>query len=430
MSYNTKLFAVAFFWIISILFSLTDLALLTIMISNLVLFLGILYQVRAQPPILATLVFLFSYFCYYFYFLIGYKLGPYVLYQHEYYYIYSNYLWLCFLSGFFFFIKPEFSRLQHSYDLGRELISKFPNSNVLFYFYFSICTFIITKLIFDSSNVIFSTSKYQAYLDNLDSVGGISVLFFCFYVTASLYINPFRTGFKRLLLYAITVVYIYFSITRGMRMLFVSILMVNYILFFYNKFDCKRVIIMMLMGFLLLLSINKLKHDIVDDGQLYNLNGEKYVLVNQAQILYGGAAAIGAVEDKLFTLHDRLGVSAGLLLESIIPPTFLPRDIKYPSVLHDRVDFGGGGLFIFVVYIASGPIGVIVLGSLLSVGISRICLHHRTLNRFELLFFILSLCLATRWISYDFNVMYRLPIFTCILVLFIDFIFYKNKRVQ
>ena len=191
--------------------------------------------------------------------------------------------------------------------------------------------------------------------------------------------------------------------------------------------------IFILLGFGVLSILNNLKHAESNENKAVMINGQGDIALvnNHSQILYGGISTFGGIEDKSIVWEDRLNLTIGLILETITPPTFIPEDYKYPAILHNRVDFGGGGLFIFVVYFAMGYVGVALIAILLALLINK--LYFSTNNsRSFLLFGVIFLSLSSRWISYDFNLMYRLPTYGILLYLILNQItlrkYYENSH--
>ncbi len=401
-------------------------------ITNIFISFYTLYKIRRMQSVFLLYFFLTSYLLTYAaYYFFDLKLGSYVKYQYDEYYFDTLIVWNIFLCFFCIFIKSGRPRIQR---VSLELVSKAEVRPKAFFIVFSLLVLIVLKLLINSHNVVFnSVDKYHLYLENLEIIGGNAVLFFVLFCLAY-YFGGYKPKSKyKYLLFILTIVYCYLAVTRGTRMLFASMCFSYFVLYFENRFKLWTIIVLILLGFGTLSILNNLKHADTSDNKAIIINdyGDIALVNNHSQILYGGISTFGGIEDKSIVWEDRLNLTFGLILETITPPTFIPEDYKYPAILHNRVDFGGGGLFIFVVYFAGGYIAVALIAIFLALIINK--LYFSTNNsRIFLLFGVILLSLSSRWISYDFNLMYRLPIYGILLYLILNQItlrkYYENSN--
>lgn len=401
-------------------------------ITNVFISFYTLYKLRKMQAVFLLYFFLISYLLTYAaYYFFGLKLGSYTKYQYDKYYFDTLIVWNVFLYFFCVFIKGGNPKVK---KLSSELVSKAIIRPKAFFFTFFLSLLIVLNLLLNSHNVIFSAAdKYHQYLENLELIGGNAVLFFVLFCL-SYYFGGYKQKSKyKYLLFFLMVLYSYLSMTRGTRMLFASMCFCYFVLYFENRFKLWVMTIFILLGFGVLSILNNLKHAESNENKAVIINGQGDIALvnNHSQILYGGISTFGGIEDKSIVWEDRLNLTIGLILETITPPTFIPEDYKYPAILHNRVDFGGGGLFIFVVYFAMGYVGVALIAILLALLINK--LYFSTNNsRSFLLFGVIFLSLSSRWISYDFNLMYRLPTYGILLYLILNQItlrkYYENSH--
>ncbi|WP_069660394.1 oligosaccharide repeat unit polymerase [Arcticibacter eurypsychrophilus] len=397
------------------IFSTTTYLVLSLLISNVYA----IWQCRRFQLPLITIIFIFTYnIQYYYYYFEGAQFGPREQFQDPFYYengILINLLQLfsfilCFRGG----VNNEINLFTKIKDINSSIKA--------YYFCFVVCLFVIIYLFTRGTNLLFSSGNlYELYVSNLDSIGGIAVYFYIFFFL--MFIFKPKIGYEKFL-HLIFLLYLFYGVSRGTRMLIVPPILIYFFYFFENRFNWKWIIGLSGFGLFILTIIDRFKNNI----SLFqnNTRGSNIIINNQSELLYVGNAISGVISTGSVDFIDRIKILLGLLITSIIPPSFLPGDYKFPHFLSlHGAETGGGGLAPFAFFVILGYLGPLVLGAFLAL----ICNYiYSPLKGSFLSNLFCGACLLffVRWYSYDINLMVRLPIY--ILISFFCIIFFVNKK--
>ena len=280
----------------------------------------------------------------------------------------------------------------------------------------------------EGTNIYRAANYYQAYTENLKVIGasclfGVIPLFFLGFS----YKNKKKRFF---IIFPFVFLYCIFAITRGTRMVLVPYIMLLFILCFDLKFKSKYIVLLCIIGFIILLLLNMVKAKI--EFKVSNLlgTGVECLISHHTDMDYICCSIFGLFEDNLISPELRFTTRIGTILESIIPPKFLPNNWKYPHAFASIIPNGGGCPMFVVLYISFfGYIGIFYLCYFLSKFAASL---YSSKSKVKKIFIITVLIFSSRWISYDFHVILRFPIFSLILYFFIKIVnfntFFSTKN--
>lgn len=365
----------------------------------------VVYFSRNMQAAMLIFIFMFMYNFHYLYNWQGIQLSPYGQFQKMDYYNYSSMLSLLLFSGVILTMRLNGNSLR------KRSIFSFLKNRECSVVWFWVCTCVCCVILFflqrQGINLLFASGDlYSLYRDNLDSVSGLAVYFYIFFFLLFIYRpNPFYN----VVIWIILIWYLWFALTRGMRMLMVPPVLMCFFYFFENKFRSIWIIVFSGLGVFLLSAINRFKNNL----PLWGGENETDVLINnQAELLYGSNAAIGTVREMMIGVIDRLELFGGYIVSCLFPPSVLPDSLKFPHYLATlHLEFGGGGLIVSSFYVMLGVMGPMLLGMYLGWIINYVYERNNT-NCYLSLFFVFSFILVTRWYSYDANLLFRLSFYT------------------
>lgn len=372
---------------------------------------------KYSQGLLLLSLYLFIYVLYFIpYFFQGLDLSEWTEYQNRYYFSLSLYQFYIFYLGLC--IGASYPINENKSTLITDLSFKVTPLNN---FFFCIALFIVIKAVLNiGQNVLNSSNPYEAYIGNLDNSNSLPLFAIIFVLV--FYICIKKKLLKTFFLTIFFLILLYHNITRGFRILIPIIILAIFLIKFELKWKTRTLLIMFCIGFIGLILLNNLKNgDSFSFNTLFSEEGDDYVLSHHADSLYGSACMNGVIQENKLILFDRIKLLIGFILEAVIPPSFLPIEMKYPLFINEMTITGGGGLC---------PIGCYVMGGYFFTLLFPICYvrfidycYKENINPYIKLIGITTLILFPRWISYDFHVILRIPIIAC----FITFIASKIK---
>ncbi len=352
-------------------------------------------------------LYLFIYVLYFIpYFYQGMDLSEWTEYQNSYYFNLTIYQFYIFYLGLC---------IGASYPMNenkRILINKisFESSPLNIFFYSILLLFIIKSVLNIGVNVLDSTNPYEAYIENLDNSSSLPLFAIVFIFI--LYVNIKNKYLKTLFLCICFSILLYHNITRGFRILIPIIILCIFISKFELKWKTSSLLIMFCLGFAGLILLNNLKNgDNFSLNTLFSEEGNNFILSHHADSLYGSACMNGVIIEGELTIIDRFKLLMGFILESIVPPSLLPIDMKYPLFINELTITGGGGLCPTGCYVMGGY-PLTLLFPILYVRFINYC-YKEDISPYIKFAGIITLILFPRWISYDFHVILRIPIIAC-----------------
>lgn len=372
----------------------------------------LVWKFRETQILIIITLYLFMYFLYFIpYFYCDIQLSQYSQFQNKKYFSNVLFLFFLFYAGMTCATKKEINP-YHVKLVNIIRIDVAPLISIV-YTLFTVVIFI--KVMNQGQNVLLEGRNYSAYIDNLNTVGALP-LFFILVILFTFFI--IRNKIKRNLVFGLLCLGIlYFSITRGFRMVLAPVGMMIFVTFFDSRVKTRTVLLLFILGFLGLTFVNSLKMNTQFDlKHAFAEGNHDFILSHHADNLYIGAAGFGLIERNYIGFEERVLLNLGFFSEIIIPPKMLPNTMKYPHIITKSVDTGGGGLFVMASYMMWGYVGVFLFGYLFVRFI-----RYAYIKRTPLLALICMVLVifSPRWISYDFHIILRFTFATFIIYAFL-----------
>ena len=369
----------------------------------------VIYYTRNMQAAMLIFIFILTYNIHYLYNWQGVQLSPYVQFQKMEYYGISSMLSLLLFAGVIIAMKlngnKERKRSTFSYLKDKE------RSKLWFGVCCMVCVLILLYLQRQGTNLLLAGGDlYNVYRDILESISGLAVYFYIFFFLLFVY-RP--DALYNIAIGVILIWYLWFAMTRGMRMLMVPPMLICFFYFFENKFRSVWIVVFAALGVFLLSAINRFKNNLPIWG---SAEKSDILINNQSELLYGSNAVIGTVQEMMINFVDRMELFGGYVITCLLPPSVLPDSLKFPHYLSGlHVEFGGGGLIVSSFYVMLGVLGPVLLGVYLGYIINYVY-EKKNPNYYLSLFFVLSFFLVTRWYSYDANLLFRLSFYTLFVI--------------
>lgn len=352
----------------------------------------------------------------------GYQLSPYTQFQSQELYGIAVCLNIIFMLGYMIALKEPKTKEKELYCFAK-IKQAYPSRKV-FRILTGICLIILLYLQTKGENLFFATGNlYEVYRRNLEDIGGVAVYFYIFYFLLFIFLPSVK--YKKYII-VVLMFYLVYALSRGARMLMVPPLLIYFFYAFERKFSSKYLIFFSLIGLFLLTAIDRFKNNL----PLFDFNRSNHgiIISNQSELLYVGNIICGVIRDEIISLYDRFVLLVGYIGTIILPPTLLNDSFKFPHfIMHLNIENGGGGIIVFAYYSMLGFLGVLGLGILLACMLNRIYTSSKQgiIIRSCLLF---SFLMFTRWYSYDPNLIFRLPFYFLLVLLFFRHLVLKYGR--
>lgn len=364
-------------------------------------------RLRNVPMFLIFTLYSFLYFLYLIpHFYMGMDLSQHVQFQKHELFIQVLFQFYLFYSGLVLSavndFNPKKNILKDSINIPCE---KWKQKTFLAFVFI-----IFFKVISQGENVLEASNPYMAYKENLMSNSALPMflllfMFLLYYVISNVRIRKI----SYLILFGGL---IYYCITRGYRVLIAPLGFLFFILFGEGKIKTKWIVILFITSFIGMIGINTLKMGMNFDWKYMFSESDDFVLSHHADNLYVSATGIGLVENGSINWITRIMLNIGFLLEAIIPPAFLPVEMKYPLIITHYVNNGGGGLCLGGAYLMWGYLGIFLFSFFLG---EFIRYSYITKNPIWKLSSIVILLYSANWFSYDFHVILRFSVFAIII---------------
>lgn len=261
---------------------------------------------------------------------------------------------------------------------------------------------IFLKVITQGENVINSNNPYQVYMENLDSNSALPMFLLLFMIFIYfIFENKKIRNYIYLLFFT---GFVFYTITRGYRVLIAPLGFLFFFLYCEGKIKVKSIILLFILGFIGMIGINALKMGMNFEWKYLFSESDDYILSHHADNLYVSATGLGLVENGSIGIYERILLNIGFFLESIIPPAFLPTEMKYPLIISKYTTNGGGGLCLGGAYLMWGYVGILLFSYLLGEFIRKSYITSNTSWKF---ISIIVLIYSANWFSYDFHVILR-----------------------
>ena len=364
---------------------------------------------NTQMLIILTL-YVFIYFLYLLpYFYGGIQLSQYSQFQNRLYFSNILFLFYLFYTGLLLASKKK---VELS---GIKLIDKIhiKTSTIGKSFYLLMLFFLLILTLRQGENVLANASNsYEIYKQNLDNTNSLPLFMVLLLLFFPSIINRNKIG--KLCFIVVNICMAYFCITRGMRMILAPLGMLIFSFYFDNKIKIRSLLLLFIAGFLVLVFINALKMNMNFQAQnILSEGGDNdFIISHHADNLYVASAGIGLVKQDIITFWDRVMLNIGFVAETLVPPSWLSNNLKYPHIITKFLPTGGGGLCIVGAYLMWGYVGVICFGYLLG---CFICSSYKKNSSLQALICSVLLVFFPRWISYDFHIILRFSFLALVL---------------
>ncbi len=273
---------------------------------------------------------------------------------------------------------------------------------------------------FGGENVLNSNNPYRAYVGNLEKSNVLGLLVLMFIVFCYFSIKNHRKRDFIVIIFSCAIAY--FAITRGFRVMLAPLGFMFILLFLEQKLTVKSILILAFLGLAGLSFINALKMNEEFSLMYIFSTDDSFILSHQADELYGAAAANGLMKSGEITTWDRIGLQMSLIAQSVIPPSFFPREMRFPMVIMTHTGTGGGGLFVSGITLIFGYVGLFIITFLIA---KMIQMSYSCKSKYLKLIVFFILMYSPNWFSYDLNVILRFPLIAITLYFLLSHI--KNK---
>lgn len=371
------------------------------------LFIVCLYLFRDYQSILFVDIYIFFYFIYLFYhFYQGKQLSEYLRYQQTFFFEKACLLFYIFYYCQFctYYIVPKKGSCGKHYIVhDRYKLSSVEN---IFLVFLMMVLLILSFRI--GTNMIRVGFNYKIYINNLKESSVIPLFFVIFFA-----IYSFSENANKLLCYCFMFVYLYFCFSRGFRVTAIPACLVMYFAFYEGRISNKLFLGVLLLGLIILLISGVLK-DVgsVNFKYLFNGSNKKMIISHHADVLYTVSSTFGLVEENYINFFQRCGIALSFFFQSVIPPSLFPETLRYPQVVSYFTENGGGGLFLAGSWLMGGMLGVFFVSFLVNILVLR---AYDTKSQYFNLAMVIVLVFTCNWVSYDFHVILRFPVYAVVL---------------
>ena len=380
----------------------------------------LVYKLKNSQLYLIFTLYVFLYFIYLIpYFYLGMDLSEYSRFQKR--YLFSQVL----LEFFLFYAGIMISVIKgvniHHLTLRDMIRIQCESWKQIFFLFLTLIVFI--KVITQGESVLDTSNPYQTYMENLQTNSVlplllILLLFFLYHVIS-------KKNVRKAVLIVVFAGLLYYCVTRGYRIILAPLFLLCFYLIFDSKLNTRTIILVFCVGVIAMLGVNVLKTGGTFSWERLFSESNDYVLSHHADNLYVCASGVGLIQDGDIGLEERLMLNIGFFAESIVPPSLLPPTMKYPQIITEMTQNGGGGLCIGGAYIMWGFAGIFLFGYFFSEFIRR---TYSTNNMTWRVIGSIILIFSPNWFSYDFHVILRFSVIAFILYKFLSLVKIHGKK--
>lgn len=286
-----------------------------------------------------------------------------------------------------------------------------PKADWLFYTVFLISTALVLWGI--RGRVVFGEGGYDAYIENLQVTSGLPEYMLVLLLFAALLI---RKRIHFLLWLLLLSVFVLKLAVLGFRV--VALMgMVMGLLFSRVDLTAGRILAIFVGGFCIGSVLGLLKNGLSAEQILSSLLFEVQdggVVSHHTNVLWASTVVLQLIDGGMLDFSRRALLGIHWALNAVLPSRFLHSVLgeRYLAAWLQEMGYtaGGGHAAVFA-YVAGGPLGVVLLGSLIGV-VARISYSHchGTFPGFVRCWLLMVYVTFPRWISYDVgNFLLRLP---------------------
>lgn len=360
------------------------------------------------------MLYLFAYFLYLIpYFFFHYQLSEYSKFQNPVYYNKISFLFFLFYLGVLFVpFKDKYVVSRRLFDRVHIKISK--GKKIIYYILILIALFVSMR---QGQNVLVSDSSYELYRENLESVNGFPLYLILLLVFFPI-INDWNKK-NKIIFAGIMLIISLFCISRGIRMVLAPAVILVYMVFFEGTLSRKKFWLLMVVGYVFFIFVNALKMNAeMQITMLLSEGSEEMIISHHADILYSSAACFGLINDGTLSIMERIPLTFSFIIETIIPPSYISDEFKFPHIVNIHSETGGGGLFLSGAFLMWGYAGVLLFGYVITRILTKSYCSH-TVGVLSILSSIVIIVFFPRWMSYDYHIILKFPFVGLILYIFI-----------
>ena len=414
LNYSFLSFLFLVFFPLFVLFSECEVIFYPVIIPLICILIVINFMAYKNVQVMTIIILYLSIYFFYMlpYFYKNIRLSQYTLYNNQLNFQKVLLMFYIFYTGLLFplksIINPEKCKLVDKINILSDIYIRF--------LLFCGVVFLLFIALRQGQNIFKVNNYYEAYRNNLQVMGGATLFSIIpIFILGCCYSKNKRKRF--LVVFIFSAVFCLYAVSRGTRMVIVPYVMLIFILCFDRVFSNKIIIIITFTGFLVLLSLNLIKAGIkITPTNLFSEGNSEFIISHHADMDYIACSVFGLLEEERIPWGVRISSNIGTLLESFIPPKMLPETWKYPHVIASLLPNGGGCLFFVILYLSFfGYTGIFLFGCLLGFFINKCYEKNTSLD--IIIFIVMIFIFAIRWMSYDFHVILRLPVYTLIVVI-------------
>lgn len=236
-----------------------------------------------------------------------------------------------------------------------------------------------------------------------------------FFICAWIYAN---TSSKKKILFMMMVVFLILPLLFGRRLPFIMVGLLLFHLFFIRHFTYKSLTPLLFGVFVLLsiLAVLRVGSGVDVGGSVINVSEHGVMANNQGGVLVSAVSYIGLIDEGFFDLEFRLKSFLGFLTSPFLPSSqALPETFVNFSAMEFTPIPGNGGLPGVYLYIWGGALGVLI-GSLLLNYFFRNVGKHRYIS----IFVLFMLVTFPRWYAYNMIILIKMGFWLMFLLVLTD----------
>lgn len=389
-----------------------------ISIINILLFIIIFNRVYNSKLLLLFFIFVLTYnIPVFLHFSFGQKISFYELNTMGKYY--ENVLEMLFI---FNLTVIAFLKKIKSNDIVNKLLFK---DNKLLYI-FNIIFMILIYLFAKTGDNMFISGGYGLVNASLIADLAIWEYFSLFFLLSIVYSSKNR--FQIFLSVSIGVLYILKDISLGGRIASLQVIILIFILFFESKMNYKQFFIVLVSSFFIISFFGFTRSNVLN---LFNFNkiGELDVLnllANQSEVTYSSSILQGLAIDEYVDLTVRIKSLIGNIISVFLPSRFIFEEADIIWIASETFGgAGGGGMIISYFYLWLGPIGVILIATIVTFFSNKL---YKTKNNYFLLYLIMVFSTFPRWFAYKPLSLYKLSGYIIPIYFLFSFIKYRKEE--
>lgn len=244
--------------------------------------------------------------------------------------------------------------------------------------------------------------------------------FYIFFLLAYIFSGKRKINITVLILMAF--IYITKSLLYGGRIEVIQLFILIFILFFDNQISTKKMLLIMILGYLFMLLIGNFRSNLSFNFdsvlELLGYNIEKNrIISNEGDVFYSSTVILSSITNNIASQNYRIVSAVYWMIRLFVPSSFIPQIYNVvPYLQKVYTQCGGGGLYSSFIYFYFGYFGLIIIGIIISNLFNRISIKN---NIYWKTFLILFITMLPRWYAYSSESFFKIPIYgvICLIVI-------------